>query len=230
MRRVGELPLAHQPGDRWMYHTGSDILGVLIARAAGMPFEAFLKNRIFEPLGMADTGFHVPPGKLHRLPPSYMSGPEGHGLVMQEDTTTSRYSAPPLFPAGGSGLVSTVDDYLAFLKMLRAKGRLGETRILSRPTVELMTSDRLTAAQRAGARMYFGESRSWGFGLSVAISRDDFGAAGRFGWDGGRGTSAYCDPEEDLIGILMTQRMMDSPAPPPIFQDFWTSAYQTLDD
>jgi CubicO group peptidase (beta-lactamase class C family) len=231
MKRLGRLPLIHQPGEAWMYHTGSDVLGVLIARAAGQPFETFLHERIFEPLGMRDTGFHVPPGKLDRLPPSYRCDLRTGALTLYDDPGASRWSRPPTFPSGGGGLVSTVDDYLAFCQMMLGKGQYGRERILSRPSVEVMTTDQLTTEQKAGARIFFDDHCSWGFGMAVYTKRDDLWAVpGRFGWDGGHGTSGYSDPTEELVGILMTQRMLDSPEPPRVFLDFWTSAYQAIDD
>jgi CubicO group peptidase (beta-lactamase class C family) len=135
-----------------------------------------------------------------------------------------------LFAAAGGGLVSTVDDYLAFCRMLLANGGHGRTRILARPTVELMTTDQLTPAQKAGAEIFFGDSAGWGFGMAVVTRRTDVFSIGRFGWDGGIGTSAHSDPKEDLVGILMTQRLMESPQSPRVFRDFWTSAYQALAD
>jgi CubicO group peptidase (beta-lactamase class C family) len=231
IERLAGLPLAHQPGERWMYHTGSDVLGVLIARASGRTFEAFVRERIFEPLGMQDTGFHVPTRARDRLPPAYASNPGTGAVEVQDDPRDGRWTRPPAFPSGGGGLVSTVDDYLAFCSMLLGKGRLGRERILSRPSVELMTTDQLTREQRAAAPMFLGSSRGWGFGMAVVTRRDDLSAVpGRFGWDGGFGTSAYSDPAEDLVGILMTQRLMDSPEPPRIVRDFWTSTYQAIDD
>ena len=237
MKRLGALPLIHQPGERWMYHTGSDVLGVLIARAAGRPLEAFLRERIFGPLGMLDTGFHVAPEKLHRLPPAYMTGTGeatgagGAALAVHDDPRQSRWGQPPAFASGGGGLVSTADDYLAFCRMMLGKGRHGRERILSRAAVELMTTDHLTPSQKVGAEVFLGESRGWGFGMAVVTRRDDLSSTpGRFGWDGGLGTSAYTDPAEDLIGILLTQRLMDSPESPGVFLDFWTLAYQTIDD
>jgi CubicO group peptidase (beta-lactamase class C family) len=229
MRRLGSLPLLHQPGEWWRYHTGSDVLGVLIARAAQQPLETFLRERIFAPLGMNDTGFHVPADKQHRLPPSYTFNPQTRAFAIHDDPHDGCWSRPPVFQSAGGGLVSTVDDYLAFCRMLLNKGRNGRERILSRPAVELITSDQLTPQQRVEARQFFGENRSWGFGLSVAIRRDDLASAGRFGWDGGIGTSGYGDPQEDLVGILMTQCCMTS-LEPPVFVDFWTSAYQAIDD
>jgi CubicO group peptidase (beta-lactamase class C family) len=230
MKRLGALPLLHQPGDKWLYHTGSDVLGVLIARASGQSFPTFLHERIFAPLGMKDTAFHVPRDQLHRLPPSYAADPATGKLRVHDDPAKSRWAAPPSFPSGGGGLVSTADDYLAFCQMMLNKGRHGRERILSRPSIELMTTDHLTPQQKADARLFFGDSRGWGFGMAVVTRRDDFGAPGRFGWDGGIGTSGHSDPAEDLVGILMTQRMMDSPSPPKVFTDFWTSTYQAIDD
>jgi CubicO group peptidase (beta-lactamase class C family) len=126
-------------------------------------------------------------------------------------------------------LVSTIDDYFVFCRMLLNKGRHGQEQILSRTAVELMTSDQVTPEQRAGAEIFFGNSSSWGFVMSVDIRRDDlFHNPGRFGWTGGLGTSAYTDPIENTIGILFTQPMMDSPEPPKVFNDFWTPAYGAL--
>lgn len=231
MRRLGGLPLLHQPGQGWLYHTGSDVLGVLIARAAGQTLEAFLRERLFEPLGMKDTGFHVPAAKRERLPPSYRFDSELGALTVNDEPAHSRWGQPPVFESGGGGLVSTVDDYRAFCQMMLNKGRHGRERILSRPSVELMTTDHLTPEEKAGARIFFDDNSGWGFGVAVNIRRDDLSVApGRFGWTGGTGTSAYSDPKEELIGILMTQREMDSPEPPPVFRDFWTLAYQAIDD
>jgi len=230
MRRLGGLPLIHQPGERWMYETGSDVLGVLISRATGGSLEAFFRERIFEPLGMDDTGFHVPPAKVDRLASLYGANPETGALGLYDDAGDSKWSRPPAFESGGGGLVSTVDDYLAFCRMMLNGGKHGGERILSRPSVELMTTDHLTPGQRQGAEMLLGENGGWGFGMSVVTGRDDLAATpGRFGWDGGYGTSGYSDPGEDMIGILMTQRLA-GPASPRIDLDFWTSAYAAIDN
>jgi CubicO group peptidase (beta-lactamase class C family) len=231
MKRVGSLPLIHQPGEAWLYHTGSDILGVLIARAAGQPLSAFLRERIFEPLGMRDTGFWTAPEELNRLPPVYVGNPATGELTMCDDPADEQWARPPVFESGGGGLLSTVDDYLSFCQMMLNKGRHGRERILSRLSVELMTTDHLTPEQKAGAHVLFPDCMGWGFGVGVAVRRDHLWLVpGRFGWDGGRGTSAYSDPKEEMVGILMTQRLMDSPELPPVFLDFWTSAYQAIDD
>lgn len=231
MKRLGKLPFIHQPGESWMYHTGSDILGIVIERASGKKLEDFFRESIFEPLGMKDTSFYVPPEKLDRLPPSYIRNRTTGELTVHDDPNQSRWGSIPVFQSGGGGLVSTADDYHAFCRMMVNKGSYGRERILSRPSVELMTTDHLTSAQRMSSRTFFGDSSSWGFGVGVNIQRDDlFSVPGRFGWDGGIGTSGYSDPSEDMIGILMTQRLMDSPAPSNVYRDFWTLAYQAIDD
>jgi CubicO group peptidase (beta-lactamase class C family) len=230
MKRLGTLPLVHQPGERWMYETGSDVLGVLISRATGQRLERFFREHIFEPLGMKDTGFHVPTHKLHRLPSCYQANPETGALELYDDAGDGKWSRPPVFESGGGGLVSTVDDYLAFCRMMLNKGKTGGERILSRPSVALMTTDHLTPGQRQGAEMLLEDNSGWGFGMSVVTRRDDLSATpGRFGWDGGYGTSGYSDPEEDMVGILMTQRLAD-PQSPGIDLDFWTLAYAAIDN
>ena len=231
MKRLGSLPLFHQPGERWLYHTGSDVLGVLIARVTGQPLAAFLQERLFAPLGMRDTGFLVPADKLARLASAYMMDPQKKTLGFFDDAARSRWAKPPPFAAGGSGLVSTVDDFHAFYRMLMADGVHEGRRLLARPTVRLMMSDQLTEAQKQGSELFFGHGASWGMGGAVVTRRTDlFTTPGRYGWDGGYGTSAHLDPAEDMVGILMTQRMMEQPQPPRVFRDFWTAAYQAFDD
>jgi len=231
MKRLGSLPLFHQPGERWLYHTGSDVLGVLIARVTGKSLETALHERLFAPLGMRDTGFQVPAAKLDRFASAYMMDPKAKKLSFFDDAANSSWSKPPPFASGGGGLVATVDDFHAFYRMLLSHGLHDGERILARPTVELMMSDQLTAEQKQGADLFFGHGASWGMGGAVITQRTDiFTTPGRFGWDGGYGTSAHLDPAENMIGILMTQRMMDSPVPPKVFRDFWTSAYQAIDD
>jgi CubicO group peptidase (beta-lactamase class C family) len=216
-----------------MYNTGSDVLGVLIARASGQPLETFLRERIFEPLGMKDTGFSVPAPTLDRLATSYWTHPETGALELYDEAEGGQWSRPPAFPSGAGGLVSTVDDYLAFGQMMLNGGKLGTERILSRPSVETMTTDQLTAEQKAVSGLvpgYF-DRHGWGFGMAVVTRRDDLAAVpGRFGWDGGLGTSWYSDPTEEMVGILMTQRAWTSPSPPDVCRDFWTLAYAAIDD
>ena len=149
--------------------------------------------------------------------------------VFDSATNTDWQSEPP-FEAGGGGLVSTIDDYFAFFRMMLNKGRHNRQQILSRATVDLMTSDQLTPHQRAGSEIFFGSHSSWGLGMEVNLQRDQiFRTPGRFGWNGGFGTTAYTDPREGMIGILFTQRMMESPELPKIFVDFWTLAYEAME-
>ena len=232
IRRLGTLPLMHQPGAKWMYNTPSDVLGVLIARASGQPLETFLRERIFEPLGMKDTGFSVPAAKLDRLATSYQANPNTGALELFDEVEGGQWSRPPAFPSGAGGLVSTIDDYLAFGQMMLNKGKYGDAHLVSRPSVETMTTDQLTLEQKAVSGLMPGDfdSRGWGFGVSVVTRRDDLAATpGRFGWDGGLGTSWSSDPTEDMVAILMTQRA-GFPLFSGVYLDFWTSAYQAIDD
>ena len=231
MRRYGSLPLIYQPGERWLYNSGTEILGVLIARVAGMTFGEFLRDRIFAPLGMKDTAFYVPSDKHHRFATTYARDPATQKLKVFDPPVTGKFSSPPVFENGSAGLVSTADDFNAFAQMLLNGGQLGSDRILSPASVELMTTDQISSENKQESQLFLGDVRSWGFGMSVFKGSDDPDATpGRFGWDGGYGTSWYSDPGKQLTGILLTQRMMDSPQPPRVFSDFWTSLYQAIDD
>jgi CubicO group peptidase (beta-lactamase class C family) len=240
MRRLGTLPLMHQPGERWQYHIGSDLLGVLVARVTGRSFEAFLRERVFQPLGMKDTGFHVPADKTDRLPPLYAPDPRTGEFLVWDEAEGGRHSRPPAFQGGGGGLVSTVDDYHAYFRMLLNQGMHGTERILSRPAVRLMTTNRLTPEQRAArnamaadnVHVSFGQGQhgGWGFGMAVRTHRGDYAPVGQFGWDGGSGTSAYADPEHRLTGLVLTQVGMSVPDSARLIHDFWTTLYQAVDD
>jgi CubicO group peptidase (beta-lactamase class C family) len=143
------------------------------------------------------------------------------------------WSHAPNFPSGAGGLCSTLDDFLAFSRMMLAKGVLGSTRVLSRPSIELMTTNHLTLEQRAISGMVPGqfEAHGFGFGVSVTTQRNEiWDNVGTYGWDGGLGTGWRVDPREEMFTILLTQRSWTSPVPPQLFHDFWTSAYQAIDD
>jgi CubicO group peptidase (beta-lactamase class C family) len=240
MRRLGALPLSHQPGQRWQYHVSNDVLGVLVARVTGQSYETFLRERILDPLGMKDTGFHVPADKVDRLPPSYAHDPQTGQLIVWDEAAGGRYSKPPAFESGGGGLASTVDDYHAYFQLLLNHGMHGTERILSRPAVELMTTSRLTPDVQAARQelatssvhISFGQGQhgGWGFGMAVRTYRGDYAPIGQFGWDGGTGTSAYADPAEQVTGILLTQVSLTSPDPARLIHDFWTTTYQAIDD
>jgi CubicO group peptidase (beta-lactamase class C family) len=230
LRRLGSLPLLAQPGERWLYHVSIDVLSALIARVSGQTLGSFLLERVFDPLGMKDTSFRVPAEKTDRLPGFYFLNRQTNALDLFDELTNSAWSTEPAFESGGGGLVSTIDDYFAFSRMMLNKGRHGHEQILSRAAVELMTSDQVTPQQRAGSELFFGSHSSWGFGMAVDIQRNQiFQTPGRFGWTGGYGTTAYTDPAEGMIGILFTQRMMESPEPPKVFTDFWTLAYGAME-
>jgi len=232
MRRVGTLPLMFQPGHRWLYNLPAEILGVLVARASGQEFDAFLHERLFEPLGMKDTGFSVPAAKLERLATSYMPSWETGALEVYDPARGGDWSHPPVFSSGAGGLVSTADDYLAFARMLMNNGRHGKARILSRPSVELMTADQLTPEQRttSGFGPDFFADHGWGFCLYIVTRRTQYSSVGSYGWGGGMGTLWENDPREDMITVLMTQTGQASNTPSGIFVDFPSLAYGAIDD
>jgi CubicO group peptidase (beta-lactamase class C family) len=229
LARMASLPLAHQPGERWLYHTGYDVLAVLMTRVTRKPLGEMLAERLFVPLGMADTGFHVPPGKIARLATAYGRTPDGR-LEMRDAASGGDYGAPPLFP---SELVSTADDYLAFARMLLARGRGPTGRVLSRASVLLMMTDQITPAQKTVSPFFgdFWENSGWGLGASVVTRRHDIAAnPGAYGWSGGFGTNFVTDPGEGLTAILLTQRMMQSADDTALARTLFTMAYAAIDD
>lgn len=240
MRRLGTLPLMYQPGERWQYQISSDLVGVLVSRVTGQSYESFLRECIFDPLGMKDTGFSVPADQIDRLPPLYAPDPQTGEFHVWDEAEGGRHSEPPAFQGGGGGLNSTVDDYHAYFRMLLNKGMHDGQRILSRSAVELMTTNRLTAEQlaaretlaRDNVHISFGQGQQggWGFGMAVRTYRGDYAPIGQFGWDGGSGTSTYADPDNQLIGILLTQVGSTIPEPVQLMNDFWTTLYQAIDD
>jgi CubicO group peptidase (beta-lactamase class C family) len=215
---LGTLPLIYQPGEVWLYNTGTQVLGVLLARACGKELGDVLRERIFEPLGMDDTGFWVPPDRLGRLTTFYLPDGDTGELSVLDDPAGSWWAAPPRHPDASGWLVSTIDDYWAFVSMLLAGGR----GVLAPETVALMTADRLTPAQREPYGMFFGEHGSWGLGLMVpAGGAGDRPFPAGVGWDGGSGVTWRSQPTRAATGILLTQRHAMSPAPTPLVQDFW---------
>lgn len=217
-----------QPGERWLYHTSADVLGVLIARASGQPFGTFLRERIFEPLGMTDTAFSVPATSIGRLATSYLTDPQT-GALQVYDEPAGQWSRPPAFPSGGAGLVSTAADYLAFAQMLLCGG----APLLSRPSVQTMTTDQLTPEQKAVSGFFPGDFDARGFGFCVqVVTRREHPAAppGQYGWDGGLGTIWRNDPSEQMIAILLTNAAWSSPRPPGLALDFLSGAYAAISD
>src|SRR5262245_456774 len=209
MRLFGTLPLMHQPGEGWMYNTGSLLQGVLISRASGQRFDAFLRERIIAPLGMQDTDFFVPKEKLDRFAGcGNYTDQKGAVTRVDRDGIQSAYATPPVFPSGAAGLVSTVDDYLAFARMLLKGGVHNGRRILSAQSVREMTRDQLTPEQKAAAQFFprHFETHGWGYGVGITTAPDEVSETpGRFGWMGGFGTAWINDPNRDLIAMVMTQ-------------------------
>nr|WP_304438212.1 serine hydrolase domain-containing protein [Cellulomonas sp. Root137] len=200
MRVVGSVPLAAQPGARWLYNTGAQVLGVLVARAAGRPLPELLAERLLDPLGMVDTGFHVPPDRLGRF------GRQWLGADVY-DEVDGQWARPPAFPDAASGLVSTVADLHAFATSLRAA-----------PQADMLTA-------QGGAHDEEGRE-GWGLGIGVLLADlPDGRHAGSYGWDGGLGSTWWTDPVTDTVAILLTTDAWTSPQPTPVFTDFWTAAF-----
>jgi CubicO group peptidase (beta-lactamase class C family) len=223
MAALGSLPLMYQPGERWLYNTSAQVLGVLLARAAGTDLDSVQRERIFEPLGMRDTGFSVPADQSSRLTTFYTPDPETGELSVLDDAPDSWWRTPPSFPDASGWLVSTIDDYWSFVSMLVAGGSLRGRRVLSPESVALMTTDRLSRAQRESSRLFLGEHGSWGLGMAVPATGSTAPLPCGIGWDGGSGTTWRTDPRNGVTGIVFTQRQATSPAPPPVIEDFWAA-------
>ena len=236
IERFATLPLMYQPGERWLYNTGAQILGILIERAAGKSFEHFLRERVFDPLGMKDTHFSVPVDDLPRFTTAYWTDPAtGERGVLDPAGQNSYWARPPSMPNGAAWLLSTVDDYWAFAQTLRNDGAYPGGRIVSEKSVKLMTADHLTRKERLASRPFLGAGSGWGFCMAVPASGSPRGegvpargAERGYGWNGGSGTTWRTDAETGLTGILFTQQAMTSPEPPEVFKDFWQYAYEAL--
>ncbi|MEX5718040.1 serine hydrolase domain-containing protein [Geodermatophilus maliterrae] len=218
LRRLASVPLAYQPGERWLYHTGASVLGVLVARAAGRPLPEVLAERVLAPLGMSDTGFGVPGHARDRLGPHW-TPPDDTGARQVHDPPDGQWARPPAFPDGSDGLVSTVDDLAAFAGMLRAGGRAPDGgRVLAEATVAAMLTDHAGPVD--------GEGGGWGLGTGVRRADEPGGRhAGSFGWDGGLGSSWWTDPVTGTTAVLLTNQMWASPAPPAVFDAFRAAAF-----
>jgi CubicO group peptidase (beta-lactamase class C family) len=201
IERLGQLPLLAQPGERWLYNSGSQVLGVLAARAAGAPFNVVMREHLLDPLGMSDTGFYA--ADSARLATAYQ---HRDGEFVVTDPPDGQWSRPPLFPDGAGGLVSTADDLVAFGRMLLTGGGS----VLSPATVTEMTRDQLTPTQRANAWPGFSflDDRGWGYGLSVLPD-------GSYGWEGGLGTT-WMNVSQQLTVVVLTQRAADETGMPAV--------------
>ncbi|WP_168800409.1 serine hydrolase domain-containing protein [Cellulomonas telluris] len=215
---VGGVPLAEQPGTRWRYHLPMQVLGVLVARAAGAPLPQVLRARVLDPAGMTRTGFHVPADQRHRFGRQWATGPGGDVTVYDEPD--GQWARPPAFPDGGAGLVATVDDVHAFARVLRAGGTADDgTRVLAAGTVEAMLSPHVGPLGDDGRG-------AWGLGIGLCrLDMPDGRRAGTYGWDGGLGSTWWTDPVQDVVAVLLTTDAWTSPEPSPLFQAFWSAAF-----
>ncbi len=244
---LANIPLEFSPGEAWNYSVSTDVIGYLIGKITGQPFEQFLKDRIFDPLGMSDTGFHVPSDKAHRFAACYSADPKGgitfHAterkgtLTLQDDPTTSSFLAPPSFISGGGGLCSTTADYLTFCRALINGGELGGVRLLGPKTLKLMTSNHLPGGRELPemSRSLFSEAtyNGIGFGLGFSVTTDPaktliLGSAGEYAWGGAATTAFWIDPAEELIAIFMTQVLPSSAYP--IRRELRTMVYAAITD
>lgn len=213
--RLATLPLEFSPGTRWNYSFATDVCGRLVEVLSGQRLSEFFRTRIFEPLGMEDTGFHVPPEKASRFAACYERGPD-KSLHLQDDPADSRYLRPPVLESGGGGLVSTAGDYLRFCRMLLGGGVLDGVRLLGRKTIELMTANHLPGGQDLTGLAFgsFAETtyEGYGFGLGFSVNLGpaasaNAGSAGEYAWGGAASTVFWVDPAEALIVIFMPQLM-----------------------
>jgi CubicO group peptidase (beta-lactamase class C family) len=221
IEKLGRLPLEFSPGTAWNYSVSTDVLGYLVGKISGQPFDAYLRERILQPLGMIDTDFHVHAGKEARFAACYAATPTG-GMVLQDDPAKSPYLHAPSLISGGGGLVSTAADYLKFCRMLLNGGTLGNVQFLSPKTIALMTTNHLPDNKDLPAlsRSLFSEAsyNGIGFGLGFAVTMDPAktlipGSVGEFSWGGAASTSFFIDPREELIAIFLTQLLPSSSTP-----------------
>jgi CubicO group peptidase (beta-lactamase class C family) len=205
IRVFGTLPLMDQPGERWRYNASGLVLGVLVARAAKAPLEEVLADRIFRPLGMVDTGFSTSPDQTYRIPGYFVGDFQGGHPLEQPSSPAAEWAAAPVFPSGSAGLLSTVDDYLAFARLLLNGGVHNGAQLLTPESVAALTTNHLTEKQRGTAGILL-DPKGWGYGMSVAPVPDDVSPVpGRYGWAGGYGTLWCNDPNTGLAAVAFTQ-------------------------
>jgi len=214
VKKLGDIPLVHEPGERWTYGVSVDVLGYLVEVVSGMPFEEFLQTRLFKPLGMVDTAFSVPPEKVSRFAALYRHNRSEAVMKRVGADAPLANDEVSFFPSGGGGLVSTAADYMRFSQMLLNGGELDGVRILGKKTVELMR--------------YPHHDEWFGLGFRVVTHKnppDILNSVGNFSWGGAAATTFWIDPQEELIGLLMTQLLNN---PHPFQQQFKVLTYQAL--
>jgi len=239
VQKLATFPLIAQPGKAWNYSVATDVLGYLVEVISGQPFQVYLKDKVLNPLGMVDTDFHVPADKHERFAANYQAGPSnanGAGkLELIDDPGKSRYLNPRKVNSGGGGLVSTASDYLRFCKFMLNKGELDGVRLLGRKTVELMTMNHLKGDMADMGMPRFSESTYYGigFGLGFSVMIDPakahiLGTRGEYAWGGAASTAFWCDPQEDMAVVMLTQLMPSSTYP--IRRELRVLTYQAIVD
>jgi CubicO group peptidase (beta-lactamase class C family) len=232
---LARMPLEFSPGEAWNYSLSTDVIGYLIEKISGKPFEQFLKERIFDPLGMNDTDFFVPAGKAGRFAACYAA--DKGSIKLQDDPATSSFLSPPSFISGGGGLCSTAADYLTFSRALLNRGELGGVRLIGPKTLALMTTNHLPGGRALPelSRSLFSEAtyNGIGFGLGFSVTMDPAqtlipGSAGEYAWGGAAGTAFWIDPAEELITILMIQVLPSSAYP--VRRELRTLVYAAITD
>src|SRR3989440_3367404 len=246
IEELAKIPLEFSPGEAWNYSVSTDVIGYLIGKIAGQPFQRFLKERIFDPLGMSDTDFYVPPDKVHRFAACYSADPQGvtflaterkGNLTLQDDPVTSSFLSPPELFSGGGGLCSTAADYLTFCRALLNGGELDGVRLIGPKTLKLMTSNHLPGGRDLPemSRSLFSDATNSGvgYGLSVSGTRDFAQtllpvSPGEYAWGGLGSTAFWIDPAEELITIFMTQLLPSSAYP--VRRELRTMVYAAITD
>lgn len=235
VRRLAAIPLLFQPGSRWFYSVSIDLLGVIVARISGMTLGEFFRTRFFDPLGMRDTGFTLREDQASRMTTAYVYNDSTGNVLVADKATESVWSHVGRFEGGGGGLISTADDYLQFAKLMLGRGRANGVRLLSHASIDLMTSNVLSAEERRTPTfgLDFWAGQTFGLGVSIVddpIKRLPFGyrSAGAYSWGGAFGTNWLADPKEDMIGIFMIQRRSESHYP--VSAEFEHLAYDAIDD
>ncbi len=239
VQKLATFPLIAQPGKAWNYSVATDVSGYLVEVISGQPFQVYLKDKVLNPLGMVDTDFHVPADKHERFAANYQAGPSnanGAGkLELIDDPGKSRYLNPRKVNSGGGGLVSTASDYLRFCKFMLNKGELDGVRLLGRKTVELMTMNHLKGDMADMGMPRFSESTYYGigFGLGFSVMIDPakahiLGTRGEYAWGGAASTAFWCDPQEDMAVVMLTQLMPSSTYP--IRRELRVLTYQAIVD
>ncbi|MFN0090374.1 MAG: serine hydrolase domain-containing protein [Acidimicrobiales bacterium] len=221
MAQLGRLPLADQPGTRWRYHTGSDIVSVFIERVRRETLDVVLARDVFAPIGVTDTGFWVRPDQLARFGACRMAGADGALVIW--DGPEGRWSSPPRFRSGAAGLVSTTADLVAFGRMLLSGGAAPGGRVLAEELINELTTDQLTDDQRSLARIDDdGAAVGWGLGVGVRREAAPSGwpSAGAFGWDGGLGSRWLVDPAEDVCAVILSTDAFTAAAAPALMTEF----------